>query len=98
MEINYGGHYDFGASDVAMKDEEILQARTAAGGRTVMIPATAGSIVLHQEHADGSKSTVTLGPGHYAINEPGTWHTADIRGEATALFITAGWGTEHRPR
>ena len=40
------GITDFGASDVAMKDEEILQARTAAGGRTVMIPATAGSIVL----------------------------------------------------
>jgi len=40
------GITDFGASDVAMKDEEILQARTSAGGRTVMIPATAGSIVL----------------------------------------------------
>ena len=40
------GITDFGASDVAMKDEEILQARKSAGGRTVMIPATAGSIVL----------------------------------------------------
>ena len=36
------GVTDFGASDVAMKDEEILQARH----NVVMIPATAGSIVL----------------------------------------------------
>ena len=26
------------------------------------------------------------------------WHTADIESEASALFITAGLGTEHRPR
>jgi quercetin dioxygenase-like cupin family protein len=58
----------------------------------------AGSITLHQEHADGSRATVTLGPGEYAINDPGTWHTADVESEATALFITAGMGTEHRPR
>jgi hypothetical protein len=37
-------------------------------------------------------------PGQYAINEPGTWHTADVTGETTALFITAGLGTQHRPR
>jgi hypothetical protein len=41
---------------------------------------------------------VILDPGKYAINEPGTWHTADVDGEATALFITAGLGTAHRPR
>ena len=57
-----------------------------------------GSMVLHQENADGSKDIVTLEPGHYAINEPGTWHTADVEGEATAVFITAGEGTELRPR
>lgn len=34
----------------------------------------------------------------YAINEPGTWHTADVQSEATALFVTAGMGTQHRPR
>ncbi len=32
------------------------------------------------------------------INEPGVWHTADVESTATALFITAGLGTEHRPR
>ena len=58
----------------------------------------AGSMTLHQERADGSKQSIVLGPGEYAINEIGTWHTADVVGEATALFITAGVGTEHRPR
>lgn len=57
-----------------------------------------GGMTLHQERADGSKQSVILGPGEYAINEPGTWHTADVTGEATALFITAGAGTQHRPR
>lgn len=57
-----------------------------------------GSIVVHQQMADGTEATVTLGPGEYAINPPGCWHTADIAGAATCLFITAGLGTEHRPR
>jgi mannose-6-phosphate isomerase-like protein (cupin superfamily) len=57
-----------------------------------------GAITLHQEHADGRTDVVTIGAGEYAINPPGTWHTADIVGEASALFITAGLGTEHRPR
>lgn len=57
-----------------------------------------GSITLHQEHADGSTARVTIGANEYAINPPGCWHTADVEGEATAMFITAGMGTEHRPR
>ena len=63
-----------------------------------VVLCTAGSIMLHQEHADGTRRTVELRPGYYAINEPGTWHTADVEQEATALFITAGMGTQHRPR
>lgn len=58
----------------------------------------AGTMTLHQERADGSRQSVQLEAGHYAINEPGTWHTADVVGHATALFITAGLGTQHRPR
>jgi len=57
-----------------------------------------GTITLHQERADGSRSTATLYAGQYAINEPGTWHTADVDREATAVFVTAGMGTTHRPR
>lgn len=63
-----------------------------------VVLCTAGEITLHQERADGGTATVTLAAGEYAINEPGTWHTADVEGSATALFITAGAGTEHRPR
>ena len=63
-----------------------------------LVLCTAGSITLHQEKVDGTKATVTLGPGEYIVNEPGTWHTADIEDTATALFITAGLGTEGRPR
>lgn len=57
-----------------------------------------GSMTLHQEMPDGSTATATLGPGDYAINPPGAWHTADIEKQATALFITAGEDTQHRPR
>jgi quercetin dioxygenase-like cupin family protein len=63
-----------------------------------VVLCTAGRITLHQEHADGTRDTVALAPGEYAINPPGTWHTADVTGEATAVFITAGVGTQHRPR
>lgn len=57
-----------------------------------------GGMTLHQELVDGTRQTATLEPGDYVINPPGCWHTADVTGEATALFITAGWGTEHRAR
>lgn len=57
-----------------------------------------GSITLHQEDPDGTTRTLRLEPGEYAINAPGVWHTADVETTATALFITAGLGTDHRPR
>jgi quercetin dioxygenase-like cupin family protein len=63
-----------------------------------VVLCVAGSMTLHQEKADGSRATVTLGAGQYAVNEPGTWHTADVEQEATAVFVTAGVGTQHRPR
>lgn len=58
----------------------------------------AGELTLVQEFPDGKTETVTLTAGHYAINPPGVWHTADIAAPATAIFITAGEGTEHRAR
>ena len=57
-----------------------------------------GAMTLHQEMRDGATATVTISAGEYAINPPGCWHTADIEGEATALFITAGLGIQHRGR
>lgn len=62
-----------------------------------IVVCTAGEITLIQE-IDDAHVGVTLKPGEYIINEPGVWHTADVTGEATALFITAGEGTEHRAR
>lgn len=63
-----------------------------------VVLCTLGMLILHQETTDGGRRTICLSPGEYAINEPGTWHTADVPTSATAVFITAGWGTEHRPR
>lgn len=63
-----------------------------------VVVCTAGEITLIQEYPDGRIEKLTLGPGDYAINDPGVWHTADVAGQATALFITAGEGTQHRSR
>lgn len=66
-------------------------------GAEVVI-CTAGAMTLIQERPDGSVTAIELEPGQYAVNAPGTWHTADVDDSATAIFITAGMGTEHRPR
>jgi quercetin dioxygenase-like cupin family protein len=63
-----------------------------------LVVCTAGSITLTQEAPDGAVTTVTLGPGDYVINPRGVWHTADVTAPCTCLFITAGLGTEQRPR
>lgn len=63
-----------------------------------VVVCLSGSMVLTQEFPDGRVERVTLGPGDYAINPPGVWHTADIDGTAQGLFITAGAGTQNRPR
>lgn len=67
-----------------------------AGAEVVL--CVAGSLTLHLEAGDGAVETTTLAPQQYVVIPPGTWHTADVAGEATALFITAGQGTQHRPR
>jgi quercetin dioxygenase-like cupin family protein len=56
-----------------------------------------GAISLFQE-VEGEVRSLTIQSGEAIINPPGVWHTADITGSATALFITAGMGTEGRPR
>jgi quercetin dioxygenase-like cupin family protein len=65
------------------------------GGELVV--CTAGEITMHQE-IDGTVRTVRLRAGQAIINPPGVWHTADADGPCTALFITAGKGTQNRPR
>ena len=62
-----------------------------------VVVCTAGEMTLIQE-TEAGEQRVHLKTGDYAINAPGVWHTADVEGAATALFITAGEGTEHRAR
>jgi mannose-6-phosphate isomerase-like protein (cupin superfamily) len=62
-----------------------------------LVLCTDGEITLVQE-VDGGVRTVTLRPGEAVVNPPGVWHTADVDGTATCLFITAGMGTEGRLR
>ena len=63
-----------------------------------VVLCTSGRITLHQEYPDGSTKTVELEAGQYAINPPGVWHTADVDEAAEVVFVTAGAGTEVRPR
>ncbi len=65
------------------------------GGELVL--CTAGELTLVQEKG-GAVVRTTLRAGEYAINDPGVWHTADVSAPATAVFLTAGVGTQHRPR
>jgi quercetin dioxygenase-like cupin family protein len=56
-----------------------------------------GTMVLHQEVGD-ERRTVELHTGDAVVNPRGAWHTADVAGPATAVFVTAGIGTQVRPR
>lgn len=67
-----------------------------AGDEVVI--CTSGTITLIQEGEDGTYTRIPLSPGECAINAPGVWHTADVDGACTALFITCGRGTQHRAR
>lgn len=66
-------------------------------GEEVVI-CTAGAMVLVQELESGRVVKTPLAAGEYAINQRGVWHTADVAESATAIFITAGEGTQHRER
>lgn len=63
-----------------------------------VVACLSGVIDLIRERADGGIERERLGPGDYGINPPGSWHTADVVEPARVLFITAGEGTQHRPR
>ena len=66
-----------------------------------LVLCVAGSITLTQEAVDGTITQATITAGQGVVNEPGVWHTADLvdgAGDPTVVFITAGVGTEMRPR
>lgn len=62
-----------------------------------LVVCIAGEITLHLEIA-GTVETHVLRVGDAIVNPPGVWHTADVDAPATAIFVTAGLGTENRPR
>ena len=62
-----------------------------------LVACVEGRITLRQE-IDGGDRTVVLEAGQAVVNPPGVWHTADVADRATALFVTAGMGTEVRGR
>jgi mannose-6-phosphate isomerase-like protein (cupin superfamily) len=66
-----------------------------------LVVCISGSMTLHQKDDGGADTpvrTVVVNAGEYVINAPGEWHTADVTGPASALFVTAGLGTENHPR
>lgn len=66
------------------------------GGEELVV-CVGGDITLHQE-IGGAVRTVKRGLGDAVVTPCGVWHTADISASATALSITAGEGTQQRPR
>lgn len=50
------------------------------------------------QEVGGKEVRTRLLAGEYAINDAGVWHTADVPEQATALFVTAGMGTQIRAR
>lgn len=62
-----------------------------------LVVCVSGAITLHQE-LEGQVVQAILQPGQAIINPRGVWHTADVSEPSAALFITAGVGTEMRPR
>jgi len=57
-----------------------------------------GHLTLIQQSAAGEVRTGLTRAGEFAVNPRGIWHTADVHAESLVLFITAGEGTQTRPR
>lgn len=56
-----------------------------------------GSKMLILELAEGQHQ-IRLEPGQFAVVPRGIWHSADMIVPGSALYVTAGAGTRHRPR
>jgi quercetin dioxygenase-like cupin family protein len=68
--------------------------RHPAGDEVVYL--LSGRIDVVQDH-DGAEVTIPLRAGEAMINPKGVWHRGIMHEPGTALFITPGRGTEHRP-
>ena len=68
--------------------------RHPAGDEVVVL--LSGHVDVVQDHG-GDEVTITLRPGQALVNPRGVWHRGIVHEAGTALFITPGRGTEHRP-
>lgn len=57
----------------------------------------AGAIDFVLERPGGPATVALREPGSFLLVPRGTWHTARVHAPSTALFITPGEGTQHRP-
>ncbi len=57
-----------------------------------------GSVTFLLEEAHGTRELALSRTGTYVIVPKGIWHTAKTQGPCRMLFITAGEGTQHRPK
>ncbi|MFJ7779554.1 cupin domain-containing protein [Streptomyces yangpuensis] len=62
-----------------------------------LVVCLSGSVTVTRD-VDGVPDRVVLGPGEATVNPAGTWHAVDMAGPASILTVTAGLGTDHRPR
>ncbi|WP_369181832.1 cupin domain-containing protein [Streptomyces mutabilis] len=62
-----------------------------------LVVCLSGSVTVTRD-VDGGPDRVVLGPGEATINPAGAWHAVDMAGPASILTVTAGLGTDHRPR
>ncbi len=58
----------------------------------------AGAVDFILETAEGEHKLEVRQPGEYAFVPKGIWHTANPLAPTTMVFITAGEGTQVRPR
>ncbi|MEM1102949.1 MAG: hypothetical protein AAGH48_02455 [Pseudomonadota bacterium] len=61
-------------------------------------PRIFGAHFAHLLEGGGAATTRILEAGAFSIAPKGVWHTVDVLEKGRALFITAGAGTQHRPR
>ncbi|MFJ8845278.1 cupin domain-containing protein [Streptomyces cyaneofuscatus] len=62
-----------------------------------LVVCLTGSVTVTRDE-DGVPDRVVLGPGEATVNPAGAWHAVDMAGPASILTVTAGLGTDHRPR
>lgn len=67
-----------------------------SGEELVILLAGAMDLVLSMNGQEQRTSLTT--PGQFLIIPRDTWHTATIPQRALVTFVTAGEGTQHRPR